>query len=568
MLLGRRRPLSKSRRRVATAGGAEALAREIAENERQRQFQRRARAGGRYNARVRFALGNNDIVPADLERPDLTLGIVGTGVMGRGIAQIAAQAGIRVVLYDTRADAAPAAKDYVASALARLADKGRIPAEAVARAVRQLDIAHVLTHLSSCQVVIEAIVENLETKRELFQHLEAVVAEDCVLATNTSSLQVTAIAAACKRPERVAGFHFFNPVPLMKVAEVVDGALTAPWVCDALIGLARRCGHTPVRAKDTPGFIVNHAGRGFGTEALQCLREGVAEFYEIDRILRDCAGFRMGPFELFDLTGLDVSHPVMESIYHQYYEEPRYRPSPLTGQRVVAGLLGRKSGNRGFYEYADGEAKPMPVPAVPSAPPPKAWVARHGLHDEVAAAVARLGAPVDRGDRPGPDSLILVAPLGQDATSAALAENVDPTRTVAVDALFGLAKRRTLMTTPATSAAMRDAAHALFARDGVPVSVIRDSPGFVAQRVVAHIVNIGCDIVQQRICAPQDLDLAVTLGLGYPKGPLAWGDAIGPARVLAILEALRAASGDPRYRASPWLRRRASLGLSLLHPEA
>jgi 3-hydroxybutyryl-CoA dehydrogenase len=507
-------------------------------------------------------------VPLDADRPDLTLGVVGTGVMGRGIAQIAAQAGIRVVLYDTRSDAAPAAKDYVTTALGKLAEKGRVPADAPARAARLLDIAHVLTHLSSCHVVIEAIAENLGAKRELFQHLEAVVGEQAILATNTSSLQVTAIAAACKRPDRVAGFHFFNPVPLMKVVEVVDGALTAPWVADALTRLARRCGHTPVLAKDTPGFIVNHAGRGFGTEALACLREGVAEFYEIDRILRDCAGFRMGPFELFDLTGLDVSHPVMESIYNQYYQESRYRPSPVTAQRLVAGLLGRKSGNRGFYEYADGVAAPMPVAPVPNAAVPKVWVARYGLHDEVATTVARLGAQVDRGDRPGPDSLILVAPLGDDATTAALAEKVDPTRTVAIDALFGLAKRRTLMTTPATSAAARDAAHALFARDGVPVSVIRDSPGFVAQRVLAHIVNIGCDIVQQRICSPRDLDAAVTLGLGYPKGPLAWGDAIGAERVAAILAALAAATGDPRYRASPWLRRRARLGLSLLHPEA
>jgi 3-hydroxybutyryl-CoA dehydrogenase len=507
-------------------------------------------------------------VPLDADRPDLTLGVVGTGVMGRGIAQIAAQAGIRVVLYDTRSDAAPAAKDYVTTALGKLAEKGRVPADAPARAARLLDIAHVLTHLSSCHVVIEAIAENLGAKRELFQHLEAVVGEQAILATNTSSLQVTAIAAACKRPDRVAGFHFFNPVPLMKVVEVVDGALTAPWVADALTRLARRCGHTPVLAKDTPGFIVNHAGRGFGTEALACLREGVAEFYEIDRILRDCAGFRMGPFELFDLTGLDVSHPVMESIYNQYYQESRYRPSPVTAQRLVAGLLGRKSGNRGFYEYADGVAAPMPVAPVPNAAVPKVWVARYGLHDEVATTVARLGAQVDRGDRPGPDSLILVAPLGDDATTAALAEKVDPTRTVAIDALFGLAKRRTLMTTPATSAAARDAAHALVARDGVPVSVIRDSPGFVAQRVLAHIVNIGCDIVQQRICSPRDLDAAVTLGLGYPKGPLAWGDAIGAERVAAILAALAAATGDPRYRASPWLRRRARLGLSLLHPEA
>ncbi len=507
-------------------------------------------------------------MPLDTQRSDLTLGIVGTGIMGRGIAQIGAQAGVRVMLYDTRADAAPAAKDYVATTLAKLAEKGRVTPEAAARATGLLEIAHVLPHLSSCHLVIEAIAENLEAKRELFRNLEQVVADDCLIATNTSSLQVTAIAAACRRPERVGGFHFFNPVPLMKVVEVIGGVLTAPWVIEALTALARRCGHTPVRAADTPGFIVNHAGRGFGTEALQTLREGVAEFYEIDRILRDCAGFRMGPFELFDLTGLDVSHPVMESIYNQYYQEPRYRPSPLTGQRVVAGLLGRKSANRGFYEYVDGTARPMPVAAAPQVPVPKVWIAPHGLHDAVAATVATLGASLDRGDRPGPESLVLVAPLGVDATRAALAERADPTRTVAVDALFGLAKRRTLMTTPATAVEMRDAAHALFARDGVPVSVIRDSAGFVAQRVVAHVVNIGCDIVQQRICSPADLDAAVTLGLGYPRGPLAWGDAIGPARVLEILDGLHTASGDPRYRASPWLRRRATLGLSLLHAEA
>jgi 3-hydroxybutyryl-CoA dehydrogenase len=503
----------------------------------------------------------------DPQRPDLAVGIVGTGVMGRGIAQIAAQAGIRAVLYDARADAATAAKDYVAGSLAKLVEKGRLPADAAKRAAGLLEIAHGLGDLSGCHAVIEAIAENLDAKRELFLHLEGFVAPDCVLATNTSSLQVTAIAAACKHPERVAGFHFFNPVPLMKVVEVVDGLRTAPWVGAALTGLARRMGHTPVRAQDTPGFIVNHAGRGFGTEALACLREGVAEFWEIDRILRDQAGFRMGPFELMDLTGLDVSHPVMESIYGQYYQEPRYRPSPLTGQRVVAGLFGRKSGNRGFYEYVDGQAKPMPVAPVPDAAAPKVWIARHGLHDQLASAVAKLGGHADHGDRPGPDSLCLVAPLGLDATSAAVAEGIDPTRTVAVDCLFGLARRRTLMTTPATAPGMRDAAHALLARDGVPVSVIRDSAGFVAQRVVAHIVNIGCDIVQQRICSPQDLDLAVTLGLGYPKGPLAWGDAIGPARMLEILERLQSFYGDPRYRPSPWLKRRALLGLSLLTPE-
>src|SRR5258707_13240493 len=317
-------------------------------------------------------------MPIDVPRPDLSLAVIGTGVMGRGIAQIAAQAGIRTLLHDSRPGAAREAKDTLSRQLSRLAEKGRLDRDAVAGAEASLVIADSLAALSSCPIVIEAVAEDLKAKRELFAALEAIVAEDCLMASNTSSFSITAIAAACKRPERVAGFHSFNPVPLMKVVEVVDGLLTAPWVGEALVALALRCGHRPVRAKDTPGFIVNHAGRGYGTEALRILGEGIAEFHQIDRILRDCAGFRLGPFELLDLTGLDVSHPVMESIYRQYYEEPRFRPSPLTGQRVAAGLLGRKSGS-GFYRYENGRQEEIPEPPAPAARPARVSVSRSGL---------------------------------------------------------------------------------------------------------------------------------------------------------------------------------------------
>ena len=506
-------------------------------------------------------------MPLDVSRPDLSLAVIGTGVMGRGIAQIAAQAGIRVLLHDSRPGAAREAKESVSAQLARLAEKGRLDRNAVERAEANLVLLGSLKALASCPIVIEAVAENLETKRELFRSLEEIVSEDCLMASNTSSFSITAIAAACKRPERIAGFHFFNPVPLMKVVEVVDGLLTAPWAGEALEALALRCGHKPVRAKDTPGFIVNHAGRGYGTEALRILGEGIAEFHEIDRILRDCAGFRLGPFELLDLTGLDVSHPVMESIYRQYYEEPRYRPSPLTGQRVAAGLLGRKSGS-GFYRYEEGGKKEIPEPTAPAARPRRVWISPIDLGVELSRCVANLDVEIDSGRRPWRESLCLVAPIGDDATSMAIELELDPARTVAVDCLLGLDKRRTLMTTPVTSAQMRDAAHGLFAGDGVPVSIIHDSPGFVAQRVIAQIVNIACDIAQQRIASPADVDLAVTLGLGYPQGPLAWGDAIGAGTVLDILEALHEFYGDPRYRPSPWLKRRAMLGVSLLSAEA
>jgi len=500
--------------------------------------------------------------------PELALGIVGCGTMGRGIAQIAAQAGIAVRLFDARPNGADEARVAIAEMLAKLAAKGKMTAAGAEAATARLTVCGELAAMAGCDVVVEAIVEDLQAKQDLFRTLEPIVGTGCILATNTSSLSVTAIAAGLAQPARVAGFHFFNPVPLMKIVEVVAGLLTDSAVVDRLLALGRRTGHTAVRAKDTPGFIVNHAGRGFGTEGLRILAEGVTTFTDLDRILRDTAGFKLGPCELLDLTGLDVSHPVMESIYRQYYEEPRFRPQPLTRLMSVAGLLGRKTG-RGFYAYTDGSAERLPEPAAPADRPAAVWVSpvRPALAGRIKDLVLTLGGRLDEGREPGTSSLCIVTPLGEDATTLAVREKLDASRTVALDALFDLARRRVVMTTPATVSAMRSAAHGLFAADGVPASVIRDSAGLVAQRVVATIVNIACDIAQQRIAAPADIDRAVVLGLGYPHGPLAWGDRLGPRSVLEILENLQSLSGDPRYRPSPWLRRRAMLGASLLTDE-
>jgi 3-hydroxybutyryl-CoA dehydrogenase len=309
-----------------------------------------------------------------------------------------------------------------------------------------------------------------------------------------------------------------------------------------------------VRCKDTPGFVVNHAGRAFVPESLRILSEGIADPATIDRILVDAVGFKLGPFGLMDLVGLDVAHAVMKSMYQQYFEEPKYRPSFLAEPRVAAGLLGRKS-KRGWYEYTPDMAMP-PERAAPSRKPATVWAVPELKELVDAQFVDKARAEV-----------CLVAPLGEDCTRAALEHGLDPARTVAVDPLFGFSKRRTLMVNPLTKREVRDAAHALLAADGVPVSVINDSAGFVAQRVVAHIVNVGCDIVQMRIASPEDLDRAVMLGLGYPKGPLGMGDAVGPRKILAVLQAMHGLYQEPRYRPSPWLRRRAELGASLLTPE-
>jgi 3-hydroxybutyryl-CoA dehydrogenase len=505
-----------------------------------------------------------------------TVGIAGAGLMGRGIAQIAAQAGFNVRLIDAKPFAAADAKRLIAEQLAALVAKGKLSAAAAESAVTHIALPESIAGFADVDLVIEAIVERLDAKQALIASLDGVVGKECILATNTSSLSVTAIAAASAHPARVAGLHFFSPVPLMKVVEVIDGLLTSPVVIERLVDFASALGHTPVKARDTPGFIVNHAGRGYGTEGLRIIGEGVAEAATIDRILKLEAGFRMGPFELLDLTGLDVSHPVMESIYHQFYEEPRFRPSPLTAQRLAAGLLGRKSG-RGFYDYRGVDALARPsIAAVPTtitqsnpALTRRVWVSATdpGSRQRVVSLLQHTGAEIDAHATPESESLCVVLPSGRDATTTALDERLDPRRTVALDTLFDMSKHRTLMTTSVTERNWRDAAKSLFAADGVPVDVIHDSPGFVVQRTVAHVVNIACDIAQQRIATPEDIDLAVRIGLAYPAGPLAWGDAIGPPRLLRILKELARSYGDPRYRPSLWLSRRARLGVSLLTHE-
>ena len=303
----------------------------------------------------------------DIQRPDLVAGVAGSGTMGRGIVQVLAQCGVRTLVFDAQPGAAAKAKDAIAKSLSAIAQKGRITQADADAALARIEIVDALAALKPCHVVVEAIVELLAPKQELFKALEGIVSETCILASNTSSLSVTAMASACAKPGRVAGYHFFNPVPVMKIVEVVDGELTEPWVGDALVALAKRYGHKPVRCKDTPGFIVNHAGRGYVPESLRVLQEGVADFATIDRVLVDAAGFRLGPFGLLDLVGLDIAHGVMKSMHAQYYGEPKYQPSFLSDPRVAAGLLGRKTG-RGWYKYGkDGVAEKIPEVAVPTA---------------------------------------------------------------------------------------------------------------------------------------------------------------------------------------------------------
>ena len=496
-----------------------------------------------------------------------TIGVVGAGTMGRGIVQLFAQAGHTVRCHDAQPGAAAKAVEYVDGMFARAVEKGRMAAAAHEGARQRLKACDGLADLADCELVIEAIVEDLEVKRALFRELEGLLGDNAILASNTSSLTVAEIAAACQRPDRVAGLHFFNPVPLMKVAEVIAAVRTAPAVVQRLRELTEGAGHRAVVTADQPGFLINHAGRGLYTEGLRIVEEQVATPADVDDVLREALGFRMGPFELLDLTGLDVSSRVMASIYEQFQQEPRFRPSSLVPPRVAAGLFGRKSGE-GWYRYAEGQQQRPPARAVPALPPALAvWVdpaasGATGLRELVVAAGARLVEDASNAD------LNLVMPWGNDATGTALSLGLDATRCVAVDPLPPLALRRTLMLTAVTTPAARDAAHALLANDGTAVTLINDSPGFIAQRVMATIVNIAANIAQRGIASVADLEDAVRLGLGYPQGPLGWGDRLGADRMLEVLRAQLAATGDPRYRPSAWLVRRVALGLSLTTPEA
>ena len=498
---------------------------------------------------------------------DLRIGIVGAGVMGRGIAQLFLQAGYPVRLYDTQAGALDNAAEFIGKMVGHQVDKGRYTQGEADSMLAGLNLCRSMDGLASCRVIIEAVVELLDVKKQLFAELENIVSADAILASNTSSLLVSDIAAACARPERVAGLHFFNPVPLMSVVEVIPAALTEAAVTEQLSSLVTSAGHRAVVAADQPGFLVNHAGRGFTTEALRILEEGVARPVDVDRVMRDALGFRMGPFELLDLTGLDVSGKVMQSVYDQFLQEPMYRPSSLVPPRMAAGLFGRKTG-RGFYRYEDNrkiEPEDAPTPQISIT---RVWLdgagdsASRQLAEELKAGGARVAdSPADE------DTVIVLQPWGSDVSQVCTEKNLDPSRSVAVDPLPDPDRRRTLMLSPVTAPGVRDSMHGLLASAGVPVTVINDSPGFISQRILAVIVNIAANIAQRRIASVPDIEAAVTLGLGYPHGPLSWGDRVGGERIAEILDNLFRLTRDPRYRPSPWLRRRVQCGASLLTEE-
>ena len=506
--------------------------------------------------------------------------VIGAGVMGVGIVQVALLAGHPVHLYDVRERAAAAAVEQLMATLAKLADKGKLTPEDVAAARGRVSVANSLNDLRDAALVIEAIVENLGVKQALMRDLEAIVSHDCVLASNTSSLSITAVARGLEVPGRVVGMHFFNPVPLMRLVEVVSGLATEPAVADAIHMLAADWGKTAVHAKSTPGFIVNRIARPFYAETLALLQEQAATPAVLDACMRG-AGFRMGPCELMDLIGHDTNFFVTQSVYEANFFDKRYVPSLVQREMVDGGLLGRKSG-RGFYRYPEGSAKTndgdveaTPLPAVhlvlhgsgPVADLLAARLASSGLGFTREAGSASAGTSLQVGDG------LLMLTDGRCAAERASVSGVDDL--ALFDWPVGPAAAGTttpvvaLAWTPAPQASAEfatRAAEVLRALGWLPQRVT-DVPGLVVARTIAMLVNEANDAVEQGVCDAAGADAAMTLGVNYPAGPFAWLALWGADATVKLLDALDAFYRGERYRVSPALRR-ATWGASKAPPAA
>ena len=369
--------------------------------------------------------------------------------MGSGIAQVAATAGNNVILYDANKEVQEGAKALIVKMLAKLEEKGKLQ-EAAVQISERITYAHDVDEFEPCELIIEAIVENLQIKKNVFEEVESIVSDSCILASNTSSLSIASIAAACKNPGRVIGIHFFNPAPLMPLVEIISAVQTDPDLPETIKDVMQSWGKTPVFAKDTPGFIVNRIARPFYGEAIRILEEDLANVPTIDWAMKELGGFRMGPFELMDFIGNDVNYEVTATIFKEFFFDPRYKPSFTQKRMVEAKRLGRKTGI-GYYNYGDE------------------------------------------------------------------ATNLDPDR-----------------------------------NDGLGSYILR--------RILAMLVNEAADALYLHVATKEDIDLAMTKGVNYPKGLLTWADEIGIETCLNELEELQAEYGEDRYRPSPILRKMAKKG--------
>jgi 3-hydroxybutyryl-CoA dehydrogenase len=510
----------------------------------------------------------------------MPVAVIGAGAMGAGIAQVALMAGHPVRLYDNRAGAAADAVAGIRRQLARLVEKQRLSAADADVMGGRLMAIETLAQLADAGLVVEAIVENLAVKRELLAQLENLCGDHCILASNTSSLSITALAAGSARPQRVVGMHFFNPAPLMALVEVVSGLATDQAVAACIYDTVLAWGKKPVHTRSTPGFIVNRVARPFYAESLRLLQEQAADCATLDALMRDAGGFRMGAFELTDLIGHDVNYAVTCSVFDAYYGDFRFQPSLIQKELVDAGFFGRKSG-RGFYDYQDGAQRP----------PVQVLTADTVVDGEAGACLPECRVPADMGVLEGlverlcaagvevvVDSVLTQGQMyvgevrvaltdGRLASECSAAAGGQPLVLLDLALDYRQTPRLAISRAAATSDAQVQGLVNLLAIAGIAVSELADIPGLLVMRTVAMLANEAADAVLQGVGSADGVDLAMCAGVNYPRGPLAWAAGLGYASVTTVLQHLQQAYGEDRYRPSLWLRRQALAAQSQLQSE-
>ncbi len=526
--------------------------------------------------------------------PALVIAVLGAGTMGAGIAQLACRSGAQTLLYDPIPEALEKGRARVEDGLRREAAKGRLSSEDAQAAAERLLLVAALEDLAPCELVIEAVPERLELKHELYGRLSEIVSAECVLATNTSSLPVTAIAAGATHPERVVGMHFFNPAPVMALLEVIAGVRSGEPALAVARATGEAMGKTVIDATDGPGFLVNRCNRPFGLEALRMLSEQISSIEEIDRIVRMEGGFRMGPFELMDLVGVDTGLEVSKSFYELSFGEPRWRPSPISARYAAAGLHGRKTGI-GYYDYgalAEGGRYREEDPPAPEAPAGSAEgvVVISGesvIAGELRAAAGAAGFEVRAPHEPSggvlpslivecdrePAAELAAAGVPGEAVEGGAARLVlcargslsalDPGGSAVgfhVLPSFDDARLVELTRSESSSPLAAERAERLLGALGKHVAWVGDAPGLVLGRIVCQVINESAFAFGEGVGEAADIDTGMKLGLSHPRGPLEWADAIGIDHVLDVLGALCREYREERYRPAPALRRLAAAG--------